>query len=301
MPKQDWFALFFPEPLDNDDWTNLQISGVRRVQLFFRTAVNRPNMLPQLASMGVRVTLRLEEPGQNEPLSDTYYGAGGAGMLRAQLMQIMQSVQVEAVIVGNEPEQPYDLTWQSGNWGNNPDGKWPLGKAWHHARAFEEVRQTLADLPVRVVSPGWSCQRLTPNDRPQPGRTAWARICADSYNGTLVRDPAVAAKLATGAHIYVLNWLGEEDFNRFRWEFGNEMERCHRAVWINECNTNSGAPVERMRSVLAMADLVRAHPDGSRVESFCPFVSNGLGNHFRPGYIMRERACYELVAAWMVR
>jgi hypothetical protein len=301
MPKQDWFSLFFPEPLNNVDWGNLQTSGVRRVQLFFRTALNRPNQLQQLASMGVRVVLRLEEPGQDEPLNDTYYGAGAPGRIRGQLLQLMQLVQVEGVIVGNEPEQPYDLTWKSPNWGNNPDGKWPIGKAWHHARAFDEMRQALGDLPVRIVSPGWTCQRLTPNDRPQPGRATWARICADPYNGTFIRDPAVGAKLANGVHIYVLNWLGEEDFNRFRWGFGNELERCHRAVWINECNTNSGPPVERMRAVLSMADLVRAHPDGNRVESFCPFVSNGLGNHFPAGYIMRDRACYELLSAWMVQ
>lgn len=299
MQKQDWFCLFYPEPLDALDWVNLQTSGVRRVQLFFRTALTHLNLLQQLAGMGVRVILRLEEPGQDESLNDTYYGAGAAARIRTQLLQIMQLVQVEAVIVGNEPEHPYDLNWRSGNWGNNPDGKWPLGKAWQHARAFDEVSRVLIDLPLKTVSPGWSCQRLTPNDRAQPGRATWSRICTDSYNGTFIRNPAGGSRLANGAHIYVHNWLGEEDFNRFKWELGNELERCHRAIWINECNTNNGGPVDRMMAVLAMADLVRAHPDGNRVESFCPFVSNGLGNAYPPGYILRDPECYRRVAAWM--
>lgn len=56
-----------------------------------------------------------------------------------------------------------------------------------------------------------------------------------------------------------------------------------------------------MLALLGMADVVRAHPDGGRVESFCPFVSNGLGNAYPPGYILRERECYVRLARWMAR
>ncbi|HEX8221695.1 MAG TPA: hypothetical protein VF914_21080 [Chloroflexia bacterium] len=299
IPKQDWFCLFFPEPLDETDFKNLEASEVKRVQLFFRAALNRPEMLKRLKAMGVRVTLRLEEPGQDEPVEFTYYGANAWLWVRSGLLQIGQLVNVEAVIVGNEPEQPYDLSWSSANWGNNPDGKWARGKVWHHAFAFEQVRKALADLPVKVVSPGWSCQRMTPNDRPQPGRASWGRSCADAYNGAFITRPEEGEKLATGAHIYVHNWLSDEDINRFKWELANELERCHRVVWINECNSNNGTPLQRMAAVLAMADLVRGHRDGGRVGSFCPFVSNGLGNAYGAGYIMRDPECYKLLGRWL--
>lgn len=299
IPKRDWFSLFYPEPLDGVDIANLRTCGVRRVQVFFRTAQNRPQMLQQLAAMGIRVILRLEEPSKEEPLEATYYGANAWLWVRMGLLQVMQAVAVEAVIVGNEPEHDYDLTWRSANWGNNADGKWRTGKAWQHAQAFEQVRRALADVPVKVISPGWSCQRLTPNDAPQPGRATWGRICADAYNGTFVANPQEAAKIKTGAHIYVHNWLGEEDRNRFKWEFGNELERCHRAIWINECNANNGEHLQRMQAILEMSDLIRSHAEGDRVESFCPFVSNGLGNAYPIGYIMREAECYQRLGAWM--
>lgn len=299
VPKRDWFCLFFPEPLDELDFGNLKASGVKRVQLFFRTALNHPEMLKRLRSMGVRVILRLEEPAQHEPVETTYYAANAWLFIRAGLLQIMQLVDVEAVIVGNEPEQPYDLTWSSFNWGNNPDAKWPLGKVWHHAFAFEQVRRALADLPVKIVSPGWSCHRMTPNDRPQPGRASWGRICADAYNGFFAATPQEAERVKNGMHVYVHNWRSEEDRNRFKWALGNELERCHRVAWMNENNSNNGTDMEQMAAVIEMSDITRSHPDGGRVESFCFFVSNGRGNAWRAEYIVRERAAYDMLGRWL--
>lgn len=299
IPKHNWFCLFFPQPLDEADFKNLEASGVKRVQLFFRVALNHPQMLKRLKAMGVRVILRLEEPAQHEPIGDTYYAANAWLWIRSGLLQIMQLVDVEAVIVGNEPEIPYDLTWTSTNWGNNPDPKWPQGKVWHHAHAFEQVRRSLSDLPIKVVSPGWSCQRMTPNDRPQPGRASWARICADSYNGLFVQRPEEGEKIKNGAHVYVHNWKSEEDRNRFKWELGNELERCHRLVWINECNSNNGTDMEQMAAIMEMCDITRSHPDGGRVESFCPFVSNGLGNQWGAGYILRDLEAYRMLGRWL--
>lgn len=287
LPKQDWFCLFFPEPLDGIDTQNLITSGVRRVQVFFKTALAIPAMLTGLAALGVRVILRVEE--------DDYYDDGAPSRVVDGVRAIMQLVQVEAVIVGNEPEQGYDLTVGSPNWGNNPDALFAKGKAFEHAYAFDGVRKLLVGLHVKVVSPGWSCNRMTPNDAPQPGRETWERICSMAYGQADYN----------GAHVYVLNWLGDEDSNRYKWELGNEEERCHKPLWINECNSGSSqaTAVQHMAAVLQMADIARTHPQlASRVASFCPFVSNGLGPPSYPmAYVMKDPRCYELVAAWMQR
>jgi hypothetical protein len=75
----------------------------------------------------------------------------------------------------------------------------------------------------------------------------------------------------------------DEDRNRLKWELGNELERCHQLVWISECNSNRGTDMQQMAAVIEMSDITRAHPNGGRVEGFCFFVSNGLGNAWNDG------------------
>jgi hypothetical protein len=56
--------------------------------------------------------------------------------------------------------------------------------------------------------------------------------------------------------------------------------------------------MEQMATVIEMSDITRAQPDGGRVESFCFFVSNGLGNAWKAEYVIRELAAYDLLGRW---
>src|SRR6266508_309831 len=59
MRRQD-FALFWSVPPDAQDWDNLAISGVKRVQLV--AAFADAATVIRLGDMGVKVTIRLDEP-----------------------------------------------------------------------------------------------------------------------------------------------------------------------------------------------------------------------------------------------
>jgi hypothetical protein len=85
--KQRAFSLFFPEPMDEQDFQNLRMSEVKRVQLFYRTALVLPRQLEILAQMGIIVTLRLEEPSQI-PVSESYYNHATHSAIRAGIEQI---------------------------------------------------------------------------------------------------------------------------------------------------------------------------------------------------------------------
>lgn len=284
------FALFFPQPMDAQDKANLATSGIKRIQLFLGVANNYPLQLDYLAGQGVRVTLRIEEPSSGQE-AQSYYHAATHDVILSQIREVQKHIPVEAVIIGNEPEHDYDLSWQSGNWGNQPDQWYPGagGKAQAHADAVMLLGIRLKMRGLGPVSPGWSHKRMTPRDPAQPGRATWRELCAPAYN-----------RMDNGAHIYALNWMGAEDENRYLWALGNELERCHRAVWINE--TNVGAKdlrdLERMRAVIDVARLIGSGAWGNRVVSFCPFVSNGLANPSWGHMRIREPQAYAELRDW---
>lgn len=290
-----YLSIFYPAPMDTTDYNNLDRSGVRRIQMFYRTALALPGQLGELKRRGIRVTLRLEEPGSNDPKPTTYYNGQSRMQIRDNLYALSKAVWLEAVIAGNEPEIEYDLTWHSATavgWGNtaNTEPLYAGGRLWEHQAAVAVLKSTLSGLPIRVVTPGWSHRRMTPNDPPQPGRATWARGCSEAYGEA---D-------CNGAHIYALYWLTEEDRNRFKWALGGELERCHRNVWINECNVGHGTALERMAAVIEMAQIARSHREfGYRVESFCFFVANGLGVGYSGGFILRDPAAYDLLGTYM--
>jgi hypothetical protein len=299
--KQTAFALFYPEPLDNVDYQNLRMSGVRRVQMFYKTALVLPRQLEELAQMGVGVTLRLEEPHMI-PVAESYYNAANHASIKAGVEQIKRRVAVEAVIVGNEPEHPYKLVWGE-RWGNNPDQEFPNpgGRAQAHADAVAAITPVLKGAAVRVVSPGWTHKRITPRDRPEPGRMSWRELTLPAYN----------ACDGNGAHVYAHSWVSPEDENRFLWALGEEIARCHKAVWLNETNVRAGGldPVARMRCVRQMADLIAQRHvgghevpfwhDGGRVVSFCPFVSNGRPDEEWSPMIIRHPQAYFELGQWL--
>jgi hypothetical protein len=289
--KQTALALFFPEPMDELDFQNLRMSECRRVQLFYRTALVLPRQLEVLAQMGVSVTLRLEEPSQI-PISESYYSQANHGSIRAGIEQIRRKVPVQAVIVGNEPEHPYNLAWGH-PWGNTPTPAFPSagGRAQAHSDAVAALQPILKGLGVKAVSPGWTHKRITPRDDPQPGRMTWRELCAGAYN----------ACDGNGAHVYAHNFISPEDENRYLWALGEEVARCHRSVWLNETNVNTRgiSDAERMAKVRAMAELIAAQGWGGRVVTFCPFTSNGRDDEEWSHLIMRSPQAYFELGQWL--
>lgn len=281
-------ALFFPEPMDALDRQNLLTSGVRRVQLFLDTAVSHPEQLDWLAAQSVKVILRISEPDRGKEAS-SYYNPNTYGDILNRIRTVKEHVGVEAVIIGNEPEHDYDLTWSSLNWGNNPD-LWfraPGGKASAHAGAVAQLGNAVKALGVGVVSPGWSHKRIRPQQSPQPGRMSWRELTLPAYN----------ACDANGAHLYADDWASPEDENRYLWALGEEIARCHRAVWVNETNVHKGEDAWQMQSVIKMYQLIQSQAWGGRMVSFCPFVSNGNGAAYDPIYIIRDPAAYAMLGA----
>lgn len=282
------WQLFYPAPMDGQDKANLAASGIRRVQLFLGMAGNFPDQLDYLASKGVKISLRIEEPNHGEE-GASYYNRNNHGAILAQIRAVKARVPVEAVICGNEPEHPYDLTWQSGNWGNNPDTwfRGPGGKAQAHADAVGALTFALRTLQVPCVSPGWAHKRITPRDAPLPGRASWRELTAPAYNQCA----------ANGAHIYCHDYVSDEDENRYLWAAGEEVARCHRAVWINETNVHKGEDVWQMQSIIKMYKLLMAQSWGGRIVSFCPFVANTGGPGYDQIYVIKDPQAYALLAA----
>lgn len=298
--KRTAFQLFFPEPLDSQDYQNLRISELKRIQMYYISALNLPRQLETLASMGVRVTLRLEEPFM-VPLEGSYYDPLAWPSIRAGVQHVKQRVEVEAVIVGNEPQHGYNLTWSSRNWGNLPDEMFPSegGRASAHARGVAGIVGALRGV-CKVVSPGWEHNWKTPHsspedprNAPEPGRMTWRELCLPAYN----------ACDGNGAHVYALNYVSHEDENRYLWALGREVERCHRAVWLNETQVGARglADVQRMDAVTRMGDLIAEQIWGGRVVSFCFFCSNGRADEEWSHMRVRDPKAYELLGNWLWR
>lgn len=287
------FSLFFPEPMDGIDRTNLVVSGVQRVQMFFLTAYALKDQLRWLQSQGIRVTLRLDEPNKDdaEGIARSYYNTATHGEIKRKLAEMKGLVTVEAVICGNEPEIEYDLTRGSPNWGNNPEPNFPLGKAFHHQYALGQLRSMLDGSGTTLVAPGWSHKRIVPRQPPQPGRSVWERICAIEYNKCA----------AGGSHLYAFGWESAEDENRYLWAAGIDLGRVQTAMHINETNVDSKrlTPVDRMRAVLAMYELLSAQPWSDAITSFAFFVSNGRAGQEWSHMIIRDPQAYQLLGAWL--
>ncbi len=293
--KQQTFALFFPEPLANIDQANLLMSRVQRVEMLLSVARNNPAQLNWLAAHGIRAIFRVEEPsrGNIAEVAASYYRPDGRVSVTHRLAEIRASapgLTIEAVIAGNEPEVEYDLRRNTPTWGDLPEATFPQGRVWEHRFAVSELRRLLA--PTVVVAPGWSHKQQTPRDAPEPGRATWGRILADVYN----QGPAAM-------HAYCINWLGSEDEHRLLWWVKHELERIHSDVWVDEINvvthTLDSEPVERMRAVLGMYDLIAAQDWSSVIKSFCPFVANGRSDQGWSNMIMNDRNCYSLLAQWI--
>lgn len=301
MTRQD-FCLFFSLALSDADWNNLDLSGVQRVMLPLSLAHARPDILARLAGMGVRLIIRLEED---------YYNDEAPKRVTLQVKDAQRLVPVEAIIVGVEPDNAFNLNYGSPTWGQ-PHAYEHRAAAW---RVFNAL--VAAGLGMELVSAGHTMHSISEDEVPAPGREAWAEICRPLYSQM---DGA-------GAHIYGYGSDGHY-INTVRALFALKaaQERFHKPIWIDEIAFDSGSQVERMDAVLRFARLMERHWNGKewiphplshRVRMICPFVSNGdpykrdaQGNilrdaegkpltHWKPELLINNPQAYELVGRYM--
>jgi hypothetical protein len=292
--KQRW-CLFFSMPLDEQDWRNLNVSKVRLVMLPFSLAYNHPDLLGHMAALQKRLILRIDE---GELYTTDPY------VFRQRLYAMIRSVQVEAVIIGNEPEGGHDMTFSSPNWGQD----W----AKHHKQVLDEVRVALSNLGAKLISPGWTVGRKREIDPLLPGRIAWRIEVGEEYGRC---D-------GNGGHVYLNEWGGEQGLQNeigYLNQVNNLCEMYHKPVWLDEVGITQGSDLEQMRAYIRMSDMLldRSWEAGSRVELFSPFISNGdpykrdgegnilkdaAGNplwHWNPKYLLRDEGAYSELGRYL--
>lgn len=273
--KRTDFTLFFSLPLSDADWRNLQASKVQRVMLPLSLAHARPDILSRLNTMGIRLIARLEE---------TYYEPNAPARVLIQVTEVMQHVAVDALILGVEPDNAFDMTYASYTWGQN--------HAYRHRDALWAVFNVLraAHLDIDLISPGHTMHSISEDEVPAPGREAWAEICRPLYSQL---DGA-------GMHLYGYGSDGHY-INTVRALFALKMaqERFHKPIWIDEIAFDSGTQLERMDAVIRFARLMENHLLGERVRMLCPFVSNGDGKAYPARLIITDPAAYQLVGRYM--
>lgn len=267
-------GIFWSLPPDNQDWANLNTSGVRLVMLPYRVAT--PDLLAHLQDAHKRVVIRMTNedactvpPGSVRFLLEDY---------------VRRGFPVEAVILGNEPERSYDTCYGSPDWGLGYDG------AWTHANRADAYRRTLQGIGgIKVIAPAFSRGAISEDDAPHPGQESWAEVCRAVYD----------ACDGQGFHLYQYAWKSPVDSLRLRFALQRGEERHHRNLWIDELGIDTGTPVERMAAYIDVARLLERHPYGERVEFLCFFVSNGDGQGWGKNYIIRDRQAYKLLGSFM--
>ncbi len=266
------FCLFFSMPLSAQDWINLSVSGVVRVMLPLSLAYGKPDIPRRLGQMGRRLVLRLEE---------TYYSDDAPLRVSEQVKAVQALCPVEAVILGVEPDNAFDATYASPDWGQD----W----AYQHRNATALVANALP-AGVKRISAGHTMRSISEDEPPAPGREAWAEICRPVYSQL------------DGNAMHLYGYSSDGNYvNTLRALFALKMaqERFHKPIYIDEIAFASGTPVERMRAVLSFARLLERHPLGERVRMLCPFVSNGDGKAYDPRLIIREEAAYTAIGEYI--
>lgn len=274
--KQD-FALMYSMPLSAADWANLRTSKVKRVVMPLGIASRHISMCEELGDMGVSLTLRCE---------DAYPTVHQV----AQGVQAVKAVcKVDALILpGNEPEFNIDMHW----------GKpWQENDARQHATAVTGYRQWLGNaLPgLPLIAPALSAQIKTEGDV-IPGYYTWREIIAPAYN---------ACEGGIAVHIYGLNWASEVDKLRMKHLLSMHCAIWHRSVHIAEIGIFGEdryplTDVQRVQAYVEIAGWILAYSAwSSRIETFCPFVSNGNGVSWSPKYLISNPQAYKIIGDWM--
>jgi hypothetical protein len=233
--------------------------------------------------MGCRVVLRVNE--------ESYYNDEASRRVLNQVFTAMQHCPVEAVIVGNEPDNAQNLSYGSNTWGQ------PF--AYVHRKRFDDVRRALQSVGIQVISPALIMRSISEDEAPAPGQIAWREILClpDSGYGYLDAE-------GNGGHIYCYGWDGPVDEIRFKFALKHLLTIWHKEVWLDEVGVAGGhSPTEKMRAYIDMAEILLHNRGlGSRVNFLCPFVSSGdPGNPpaWSPGFLIRDPRAYEVLGQWM--
>lgn len=305
-PSHLWM-LHFSMPLSEEDRANYDRAHACRVMmpfwLAYRDWLSHPtdNSLLFLRSRGAELTLRIEEPRVEEGISGYYTVQGSTDIVNALSDLLHAGIMVEAVVIGNEPEGEFDLKRGSASWGNQRTVAFPLmgGRAEAHALAVSRLHAKImqARLPVKVVSPGWALHnRTVPRAPALPGRGTWYRWTGDAYDECH----------GNGAHLYLDNYLSEEDQNRALWQLHLEEERCHKPIWLLEVGVFAEGQ-NQMYRMLAYQDLLMQLLDprngghGGALAAYCPFVCNGTGLGWKAQYLLTEPLVYNTLGTFLSR
>lgn len=272
--KRSDISLFWSLPPDTQDWANLQLSGCNRVMLPFWLANTHRDILSRLAATQKRVVLRVEE--------DRIYDGDAPSTIHDALRAMLDIVAVDALILGCEPENPFNLNYGSHDWGQS----W----AYSHWRAVTNIRLALASVQgVAIVAPGWTMRSISEDEPVAAGKVTWREITNTAYS----RMDGV------GCHIYQYGWASVVDELRFKFALKEAQLLFHLPLWIDEVNIARGSQIERMTACIAMAGLLVNRPIGDRVRMFSPFVSSGNGVGYDGGLVMRDPACYRPLGDFM--
>jgi hypothetical protein len=234
-------------------------------------------VLAHLAALGKRVIIRLEED---------YYDHDAPQRIRGQVRDAMRLVPVDAIVMGVEPDAPFSLKYGAPSWGQD--------SARSHANAMAKVRQALADLGPRLISPGWTAGMKHVVDDLYPGKQAWRLECGEAY----------AECDANGGHVYLHVWRGWQDEFYFINQVNELAQMFHKPLFIDEVGVTDGSDVEQMRAYIRMTQMLEDEhwEAGQRVVGFVPFISTGdPGNPpvWNGKYLLKEEAAYQLLGTFM--
>jgi len=290
MFTKDKLSLFFSMPLNTQDWNNLTYSKVTGVMMPYNPQIADNTTLKEFGKRNLKVVLRLT-PDDLDKLS--------LGEVQARMFEVKELCSLRAIIVGNEPDDKFVHRYDSTDWG--------VDYCYNtHLPQLDKFRRTLQGHGVSILSPGWLQRNFTEGSPPEPGIVAWSRAAQPVYNemdGNCI-------------HIYGYGWHGlpagfgewPVDYMRFMNQIRFWEMLWHKPIWIDESNIDKGPEPEdaipgpiRMRACMGMARTLRDNPIiGARVEFYCPFVSNGYGNHYPQGMVMNQPEAYEEVRTFMM-
>ncbi len=265
-------SLFYTLPLEPVDFANLALSHVKRVQLV--AALTTDAEFKHLEQLGVtHTTLRL---------NNAELATDASRRTWADRLRFLKGYGVDVVLLGNEPDAPFDLRYGSKDWGQ--------GAAFTHAQNTEQMRQALVGTGLRVVSAAFTYRSIEEDATPQPGIEAWAEETRWAYDACDLN----------GYHIYLDAWDGNPiNVDRLKWGLRMGWERHHKPLYCDEIGMTWGTDVQKAQAWVDIARLLEKHPLGKRVEALTVFAANGDHLTWDSRFLMRDPAAYSLIGEFM--
>jgi hypothetical protein len=276
MQRSDFTLSWFALPTEQD-WRNLNISGVQRVMVGYGIAKNHTPVLAHLASLGKRVVIRIASADEDD-----------AATVAAVLRSVSKMVPIDGVILPpNEPDMGHDLKYGSPDWGQ--------AAAYHTRSIIDVYRAAVRGAGLQTIAPALSHppEVISEDGPPLPGKTSWREILAPS------------AHLCDGvaSHCgYTLGWHSDVDRFRFRAGLTRAATEWHKPLWIAEATYPTDDDLAQMACAIEQAEIIMRHPAGERVRMYAPFVSAGTpGGHWDARYLLQNEAAYAALGQWMAQ